>query len=143
METMYPHKSTLLDKFWFGEICFVIPSSVTPAQSDQALKQATQQVTKTITTDNAKAGFSLEIGVEMPYDIDKLESPTHKINTKKTHSKATVQLSTKTDRLEQNFVLLVGLAEAHAPRMWVEVDEAGHHASMVWWEYAECPSNFP
>ena len=31
--------------------------------------------------------------------------------------------------LGEGFQLLVGLAEIHVPRMWVEEDDKGHHVS--------------
>ena len=68
----------------------------------------------------------------MPFDILRLESPTHLIHTKRTHSKAVVTLADQSLRhLDKSFILLVGVEEAHTPRMWVEVDEHGDHASMV------------
>jgi hypothetical protein len=68
----------------------------------------------------------------MPFDILRLESPTHAIHTKRTHSKGVVTLAQNSVKyLEKSFILLVGVEEAHTPRMWVEVDERGDHASMV------------
>ena len=33
--------------------------------------------------------------------------------------------------LGEGFQLLVGLAEIHVPRMWVEEDDKGHHVSVI------------
>ena len=33
--------------------------------------------------------------------------------------------------LGEGFQLLVGLAEIHVPRMWVEEDDKGHHVSGI------------
>ncbi len=67
----------------------------------------------------------------MPYDIGQIESPSHKIYTKRTHSKATITLADKITHLDKNFILLLGLSDAHVPRMGVEIDESGHNSSMV------------
>ena len=36
--------------------------------------------------------------------------------------------------LGEGFQLLVGLAEIHVPRMWVEEDDKGHHVSEELWQ---------
>lgn len=47
---------------------------------------------------------------------------------KKTASKATVELCPG-ESLGSGFQLLIGLAEVHVPRMWVEENDKGHHVS--------------
>ena len=48
-----------------------------------------------------------------------IESPTHKLKTKQTATKAVVETS-KNQTLGDGFLLFVSLAEIHVPRMWVE-----------------------
>ena len=81
----------------------------------------------------------------MPFNINNIESPTHKIKydaltasvhyccislyrMKKTSTKATVEVCPG-EKIETGFQLLVGLSEIHVPRMWVEEDNKGHHVS--------------
>ena len=63
--------------------------------------------------------ISLQVSIEMPFDIRSLTSPTHKVKVKKTASKAVVELP-KNSTLDAGFQLQIGLAEIHVPRMWVE-----------------------
>ncbi|XP_062607148.1 protein mono-ADP-ribosyltransferase PARP4-like, partial [Saccostrea cucullata] len=65
---------------------------------------------------------SVQVYVDMPFDIRSLECPTHKILVKRTATKATVEMK-EDQTIEDGFQLLIGLAEIHVPRMWVESDE--------------------
>eukprot|EP00105_Crassostrea_gigas_P013451 XP_011429775.2 PREDICTED: poly [ADP-ribose] polymerase 4-like [Crassostrea gigas] len=67
---------------------------------------------------------SVQVYVDMPFDIRSLECPTHKVLSKRTATKAVVQMKDN-QMLEDGFQLLIGLAEIHVPRMWVESDEGG------------------
>ena len=67
----------------------------------------------------------------MPTDILDLTSTTHRIHTKLTNSKATVALVNRHSCFLEDFILTIKVQDAHRPRMWVEVDEKGSHASMV------------
>ena len=53
------------------------------------------------------------------YVIRTISSPSHKIRFKKTAAKAVVEME-KNQSVGDGFQLLVGLAEIHMPRMWVE-----------------------
>uniref|UniRef100_A0A6F9DNU9 Poly [ADP-ribose] polymerase 4 n=1 Tax=Phallusia mammillata TaxID=59560 RepID=A0A6F9DNU9_9ASCI len=111
------------DKDLTDYIQFYLPSSLAPSVEDNVLVSG--PITQT-TTDQAKTNvqqlkeFSLMVCVEMPFDIRRLESPTNKIVTKRTRSKAVVKLAKKEKLGAEGFRLLVGLAEIHVPRMWVE-----------------------
>ena len=91
----------------------------------------------------------MQVAVEMPFDIKTIESPTHKVKIKvsgkqvklfatgciifcfymqRTSTMATVELCPGST-LGEGFQLLVGLAEIHVPRMWVEEDDKSHHVS--------------
>jgi len=45
----------------------------------------------------------------------------------KTATKAVVEMCEGGDGLGDGFQLLVGLAEIHVPRMWVEENDQSHH----------------
>ena len=47
--------------------------------------------------------------------------------TQKTATKAVVEMREGGDGLGDGFQLLVGLAEIHVPRMWVEENDQSHH----------------
>ncbi|EFA82859.1 type A von Willebrand factor domain-containing protein [Heterostelium album PN500] len=113
------------------DISFILPSSISPAQQAVSGAQVTQSSTSTVQVKEiGKSNFTVQIGIEMPYNIVKLNSPTHQIRSKKTHTKATVELD-RVESLGTNFQLLIGLEDPYSPRMWVEVDNSGHHASML------------
>ena len=73
----------------------------------------------------------MQVAIEMPFPIKTIESPTHKIKMKKTATMATVELC-EGSGLGAGFQLMIGLAEIHVPRMWVEEDDKGHHVSQSW-----------
>ena len=49
---------------------------------------------------------------------------------KRTSSTATVEVCPG-ESLGSGFQLLVGLAEVHVPRMWVEENDQGHHVHLI------------
>ncbi|XP_038059035.1 uncharacterized protein LOC119730290 isoform X2 [Patiria miniata] len=103
------------------KILFALPGSVAPWRKDAAFAQETQTDVTTVKVDtDTERSLSVHISVEMPYDIRSLESPTHPIKHKQTASKATVCLADDCRGLDDGFQLLIGLAEIHVPRMWVE-----------------------
>jgi poly [ADP-ribose] polymerase len=63
--------------------------------------------------------FSVQVAIEMPFDIRTIQSPSHEIKIKRTAAMAMIELE-KGQQLGDGFQLLVGLAEIHVPRMWVE-----------------------
>ncbi|XP_060075894.1 uncharacterized protein LOC132555562 [Ylistrum balloti] len=123
-----PPKSDVLIKITYitelqveGEsIAFRVPSSVAPWVKDTALAQATQfDLDMLRIQDGDRSSLSLQVSVEMPFDIRSVMSPTHQVKYKKTATKAVVELP-KNARLDDGFILLVSLSEIHVPRMWVE-----------------------
>ncbi|KAL8613683.1 hypothetical protein ACOMHN_029775 [Nucella lapillus] len=111
-------------------ITFRLPGSVAPWKEDSATKEKTQDK---LDTHKVKSGqTSVQVAVEMPFDIKSLECPTHSVKVKKTASKAVVELK-RDQGIEDGFQLLVGLAEIHVPRMWVErhPNDPDHQACML------------
>ncbi|KAK3587647.1 hypothetical protein CHS0354_032855 [Potamilus streckersoni] len=101
-------------------VCFYLPSSVAPWLKDAALAQEAQESLHSVKIkDNKRCECSVQVSVEMPFDIRKIYSPTHRLKVKKTDTKAVVEIP-KNSRLDEGFELQVSLAEIHVPRMWVE-----------------------
>ncbi|XP_064614206.1 LOW QUALITY PROTEIN: protein mono-ADP-ribosyltransferase PARP4-like [Liolophura sinensis] len=123
-----PPKASVLIKITYvaellteeGLISFSLPGSVAPWKRDSALDQTTQTAVDTLKVDsNIGQNTSLQISVNMPFDIRFIESPTHRLKKKTTASRAVLELE-KNQTLEGGFQLLIGLSEIHVPRMWVE-----------------------
>ncbi|XP_053376593.1 uncharacterized protein LOC123533425 [Mercenaria mercenaria] len=123
-----PPKSDVLIKITYiselqvqGEaITFNIPASVAPWLRDGALSQKTQTTTDSVkVSDNKRCYISLMVAIEMPFDIRKIQSPSHRVKCKKTATKAVISLPKKS-KFDDGFQLYVYLAEVHVPRMWVE-----------------------
>ncbi|GLD56648.1 poly [ADP-ribose], partial [Lates japonicus] len=68
-----------------GSILFSLPGSVAPWQESAALNQTTQvTLTKVCVTDKAASTreFTLDMSIEMPYEITSLQCITHKVKIK-------------------------------------------------------------
>jgi len=104
-------------------ICFTLPGSVAPWKLDKALEEVTQTDVDTVRIEEKGPSdikdLSVQVSVEMPFDIRTIESPSHPIRIKRTATKAVVLLEPG-QSLGNGFQLLIGLAEIHVPRMWVE-----------------------
>ncbi|KAH9525129.1 Protein mono-ADP-ribosyltransferase parp4 [Bulinus truncatus] len=98
-------------------ISFKLPATVAPWKEDSALKYSTQEELKSHKM--VSANTTVQVAVEMPFEIRSLHCPTHNIKMKKTSTKAYVEMTRK-QNFGSGFQLLIGLAEIHVPRMWVE-----------------------
>ncbi|XP_071338341.1 protein mono-ADP-ribosyltransferase PARP4 isoform X2 [Trachinotus anak] len=106
-----------------GGILFSLPGSVAPWQESAALNQTTQvTVEKVCVTDEAASTreFTLDMSIEMPYEITHLQCITHKVKIKRTDCKAVVSVLPGEVMGAEGFQLSVTLSEVHLPRMWVE-----------------------
>ncbi|XP_049583917.1 protein mono-ADP-ribosyltransferase PARP4 isoform X2 [Syngnathus scovelli] len=106
-----------------GSVFFSLPGSVAPWQESAALNQTTQvTVDKVCVTDDTASTreFSLDMSIEMPYEISSLQCITHKVKIKRTDCKAVVSLLPGQVMAPEGFQLSVTLSEVHLPRMWVE-----------------------
>uniref|UniRef100_A0A4W6G120 Poly [ADP-ribose] polymerase n=1 Tax=Lates calcarifer TaxID=8187 RepID=A0A4W6G120_LATCA len=110
-----------------GSILFSLPGSVAPWQESAALNQTTQvrrawtggpKKTKRIPPQSIK--FTLDMSIEMPYEITSLQCITHKVKIKRTDCKAVVSVLPGEVMGAEGFQLSVTLSEVHLPRMWVE-----------------------
>ncbi|XP_053733115.1 protein mono-ADP-ribosyltransferase PARP4 [Synchiropus splendidus] len=106
-----------------GSVFFSLPGSVAPWQESAALNQTTQvTLDKVCITDEtaSKREFTLDMAIEMPYDITRLHCVTHEILRKKTDCKAVVSLQPGQVMGPEGFQLFISLSAVHLPRMWVE-----------------------
>ncbi|XP_064611003.1 protein mono-ADP-ribosyltransferase PARP4-like [Liolophura sinensis] len=75
---------------------------------------------------------SVDVSIEMPFDITTLKCETHTVKIERTATKATIKMD-RNQQLTKCFQLLIGFSEIHLPRMWVErhPDQPWHQACMV------------
>uniref|UniRef100_A0A670HY83 Poly [ADP-ribose] polymerase n=1 Tax=Podarcis muralis TaxID=64176 RepID=A0A670HY83_PODMU len=94
-------------------LAFHLPAAVAPWQQDKALNENTQ----------VRAffhGFSLEMSVEMPFEIKNISSWTHQLEIKKTDCKAVVRTVDNSFLDTSGFAMEILIGDVHLPRMWVE-----------------------
>ncbi|XP_062423231.1 protein mono-ADP-ribosyltransferase PARP4 isoform X2 [Rhea pennata] len=126
-----PPNSTVLIKisyitelsFHNGCISFYLPASVSPWQQDKALNENTQDTVKKVCVkqvDTQKNIFSLDMSVEMPYNIECIHSWTHRLKIKKTDCKAVIKTEENSFLDVCGFALEVWISQVYLPRMWVE-----------------------
>ncbi|XP_074640441.1 protein mono-ADP-ribosyltransferase PARP4-like isoform X3 [Tubulanus polymorphus] len=125
-----PPKATVLIKITYvtelqvlqDDMIFKIAgSAVAPWMKDKNLDITTQICHDMLKADGEVSDFSLHVSIEMPFLIKKITCPNFRTLTKKTDTKAVVQLG-KNERLcnDDSFELVISLAEIHVPRMWIE-----------------------
>ncbi|XP_057306524.1 protein mono-ADP-ribosyltransferase PARP4-like isoform X2 [Hydractinia symbiolongicarpus] len=119
-----PHADVLIKITYVAElplegeqISFILPGCVAPWTKKTALATQIQDEVTTVNVDdvNSHGDFSLQLSVDMPYDIRNIFSPTHSVKIKKTATKSVVHLMD--EPLGDSFQLLIDLAEIHVPRM--------------------------
>ncbi|XP_078734305.1 protein mono-ADP-ribosyltransferase PARP4 isoform X2 [Lampetra fluviatilis] len=99
---------------------FRLPGNLAPWQQRLATGDVTQETVETLAVAKHSGRLSVQVSVEMPYEIINVTSPTHAIRIKRTACKAVVELASSDDSLGSEFQLLVFPAQIHEPRMWVE-----------------------
>nr|XP_039269916.1 protein mono-ADP-ribosyltransferase PARP4-like isoform X4 [Styela clava] len=117
-----------------SNVLFTLPGSIAQWEEKSVLlsSSATQEVTESTSVSNEKKS-SVIISIDMPFDILDITSPTHKIVTKKTSTKACVKLQKSIHLDGNNFHLLIKVAEIHVPRIWIEKEneESKDQVAMV------------
>ena len=115
------------------EVIFQFPSSLGGTAIEKSKHDHLQNQLESINMNNQDIVVpqTLQVGIEMPYDIDYIYSPTHQNDSllfKYTATKATIALnSEKYKSLDgKDFVLRISLANAYHPRMWIE-EQSNHH----------------
>ncbi|GFO43316.1 poly [ADP-ribose] polymerase, partial [Plakobranchus ocellatus] len=112
------------------KVSFRLPGTVAPWKEKASLLHSTQTELKSHKT--VAMQTSVQVAIDMPFDIRSLDCPTHKVKVKQTASKAFVELAGRQE-FGSGFLLLIGLSEIHVPRMWVEQhpSEPNHQACML------------
>ncbi|XP_067050666.1 protein mono-ADP-ribosyltransferase PARP4-like isoform X2 [Acropora muricata] len=104
-------------------ICFSLPGSLAPWKRSKALEEITQTDVYSVPIEEEQLrdlkDFSVNVSIEMPFEIRSIDSPTHPIGIKRSATKAVIVVEPG-QSMENGFQLLIGLAEIHVPRMWVE-----------------------
>uniref|UniRef100_A0A087X8Z0 Poly [ADP-ribose] polymerase n=1 Tax=Poecilia formosa TaxID=48698 RepID=A0A087X8Z0_POEFO len=107
-----------------GSILFSLPGSVAPWQESAALNQTTQVSVEKVCVASEAARvfreFTLDISVEMPFQISSLTCITHQVKIKRMDCKAVVSVLPGQVMGSDGFQMSVTLSEVHLPRMWVE-----------------------
>uniref|UniRef100_A0A8C4EJQ4 Poly [ADP-ribose] polymerase n=1 Tax=Dicentrarchus labrax TaxID=13489 RepID=A0A8C4EJQ4_DICLA len=94
-----------------GSILFSLPGSVAPWQESAALCSILVLCLRE---------FTLDMSIEMPYEISSLKCTTHKVKMKRTDCKAVVSVLPGKVMGPEGFQLSITLSDVHLPRMWVE-----------------------
>uniref|UniRef100_UPI003AAC9FB8 protein mono-ADP-ribosyltransferase PARP4 n=1 Tax=Centroberyx gerrardi TaxID=166262 RepID=UPI003AAC9FB8 len=128
-----------------GGVLFSLPGSVAPWQQSAAPNQTTQvTVEKVCVTDLAASTgeFTLDMSIEMPYEITNLHCVTHKVKVKRTDCKAVVSVLPGELMGPDGFQLSITLSEIHLPRMWVErhPDKDSQACMLVFYPDFDVPS---
>ena len=111
-------------------IVFRLPNSIAPWQSFKFQNEKLQNSLITKCFDSifpAKNKISLELSIQMPFEIRTIRSPTHSIDIKQTMCHAVVRLD-KEQNLTETFLLLITMSAIHVPRMLVEENSSCKHS---------------
>ncbi|CAF0863462.1 unnamed protein product [Didymodactylos carnosus] len=105
------------------DVVFRLPAKVAAWQSKMAIDDHNQTLLPSIgiTTDSVAINqiqFSLKLSIQMPYDIEKIFSPTHRIRRKVTDCQAMIELIDNI--FDKDFILTIKLKTINIPRMLVE-----------------------
>ncbi|KAI0229496.1 Protein mono-ADP-ribosyltransferase PARP4 [Lamellibrachia satsuma] len=140
-----PPKASVLIKITYvaelqvdGEkICFSVPSNVAPWSKQKAFDDVTQTGLTTVNVDKEiQNEVTIQVAIEMPFDIRSITCPTHRVRLKQTVTRATVEMA-KNQSLDDGFQLWISLAQIHVPRMWVERHPDTHHEACMLTFYPE------
>jgi Ca-activated chloride channel family protein len=117
------------------DLRFAIPTTVSPRYApEKDQKGVGRPPSETLNPPRdwtVPYGLDLTVGIEMGSEIRSVESPSHPVRLELHGRRATVSLGGRETALDRDFVLHVKLAEAHAPRAWVETDSRGRRAALV------------
>eukprot|EP01012_Entosiphon_sulcatum_P067577 TRINITY_DN9733_c0_g1_i1.p1 TRINITY_DN9733_c0_g1~~TRINITY_DN9733_c0_g1_i1.p1 ORF type:complete len:1820 (-),score=224.56 TRINITY_DN9733_c0_g1_i1:3-5462(-) len=109
-------------------IVFTLPAHLQSAIEDSALARKAQATTATVRA-KIEGGFFFEAGITMPYEI-KTVWTSRPMTTKRSATRVCVRFS-QSGPQKEDLILRISMAEAAAPRLWVEVDPQGHRAAML------------
>uniref|UniRef100_A0A672JAG4 Poly [ADP-ribose] polymerase n=1 Tax=Salarias fasciatus TaxID=181472 RepID=A0A672JAG4_SALFA len=104
-----------------SSVLFSLPGSLAPWQQSAALNQTTQvSFALHVLSLLSFREFTLDMSVDMPFEISSLQCLTHKIKMKRTACKAVLSVLPGAVLGPEGFQLSITLSEVHLPRMWVE-----------------------
>ncbi|XP_066476989.1 protein mono-ADP-ribosyltransferase PARP4 [Tiliqua scincoides] len=106
-----------------GSLSFHLPAAVAPWQQDKALNENTQDIVRKVSIKQVgtqPGDFSLEMSVEMPFEIIHITSWTHQLKIKKTDCKAVIHTVEDSSLDTSGFAMEILIGDVHLPRMWVE-----------------------
>lgn len=115
------------------DICFSLPGSLNPKTESSAMNTVTQTEMSTVAmgADTTTLGAcSVNVTLEMPFEMGNIRSPTHQIKLKRKDKVAYIE-AVGIESLANGFVLNIHAPKAHTPRMWMEKDMQGNQANML------------
>ena len=119
-------------------IRFVVPTTVSPryapAEDEKGVGRTPALALNPPLAWTVPYGLELRAVVEMASAIRSLESPSHPVSVEIDGGRATVCLAAREAALDRDFVLKIGLAEAHAPRTYLETTPAGETVALLAFE---------
>lgn len=114
---------------------FTLPTTVSPryapAQDRQGVGRTPAEALNPPVAGEVPYGLSLRVSLDMPSAIRGVESPSHPLSVALDGTRGTVALGTAETALDRDFVLVVRLAEPHAPFVRVERTAEGALVAML------------
>ncbi len=115
---------------------FTLPTTVSPryapAEDQVGVGRSPAEAVNPPLAWSVPYGLTVRITLDMPSVIRAVASPSHPIALSLDGTQGTVELGEGVTALDRDFVLLITLAESHAPAAWLERDgERGHVAALT------------
>jgi Ca-activated chloride channel family protein len=115
---------------------FALPTTVSPryapAEDQVGVGRSRAEAVNPPLAWTVPYGLTLHITLDMPSAIRAVASPSHPIALTLEGATGTVDLGEGATSLDRDFVLLITLAEPHAPAAWLERDgETGHVVALA------------
>ena len=117
------------------DIRFILPTTVSPRyappESQVGVGRTPAEVLNPPVNWQVPYGFTVNVNLEMASAIRSVGSPSHPIAVELDGARGTVRLGERASTMDRDFVLLVALAESHAPLAWIEVDPTGTYVAAL------------
>jgi Ca-activated chloride channel family protein len=114
---------------------FTLPTTVSPryapAEDRQGVGRTPAEALNPPVAGEVPYGLSLRVSLDMPSAIRGVESPSHPVSVDLDGPRGTVGLGTAETALDRDFVLVVRLAETHAPLVRLERTAEGGLVAML------------
>ena len=116
-------------------IRFVLPTTVSPryapAEDQRGVGQSEESRLNPPVLDRVTYGLSLNLSIDMPGAITRVESPSHPLSISIEGSKASARLAQRDVPLDRDVVVVVAADGLNEPHAWIERDEAGRCAAAL------------